>query len=305
MGVPFTFAGQSGPIPLAELDADFAALASGSAFLSPFQLNGSPGAPVSLKLEDGQAGNTIWSVNVGVNAVGEFEIIDNTAGTTPLKINTLGQFTFAAPTDGSLSAVTINGASHQNSGIQTQTIVQNSATSGAGGLLITSNPASPVNLNTSIALRNLVNVSGTIASVSIQGGTDLGNLAMIMTNANQGATFQGITGMPAGQVGLINNFNRSLGGFPMAFGTNNVVRMLIGGSGGVTASPTVAPTAGGSVLCGIQASSTASLGIFFGTGAPTFAAAQGSIYSNTTGAAGARLYVNTSGSTTWTPATSP
>ena len=63
--------------------------------------------------------------------------------------------------------------------------------------------------------------------------------------------------------------------------------------------------AGGSVAAGVVPTATANLGIFFGTGAPTFSAAQGSIYSNTTGAAGARLYVNTSGGTTWTAAASP
>jgi len=70
---------------------------------------------------------------------------------------------------------------------------------------------------------------------------------------------------------------------------------------------TTAPPANGTVGCGILCSSTANLGVFFGAGAPTFSAAEGSIYSNTTGAAGARLYVNTSvgSGTTWTAATSP
>ncbi len=65
--------------------------------------------------------------------------------------------------------------------------------------------------------------------------------------------------------------------------------------------------AGGSVAAGVVPTATANLGIFFGTGAPTFSAAEGSIYSNTTGSAGARLYVNTSAGTgtTWTAASSP
>lgn len=41
-----------------------------------------------------------------------------------------------------------------------------------------------------------------------------------------------------------------------------------------------------------------------GTGAPTFAAAKGTVYSNITGSSTAtRLYVNTDGSTTWTNVT--
>ncbi len=48
-------------------------------------------------------------------------------------------------------------------------------------------------------------------------------------------------------------------------------------------------------------SSTAGLGIYFGTGAPSASAAKGSIYSRTDGGLGNLLYVNSSGSTTWTP----
>jgi hypothetical protein len=62
-----------------------------------------------------------------------------------------------------------------------------------------------------------------------------------------------------------------------------------------------------SAAVGIRASSTANLGVFFGPGAPTFSAAEGSIYSNTTGTSGARLYLNTSSGSgsTWTAATTP
>jgi hypothetical protein len=65
-----------------------------------------------------------------------------------------------------------------------------------------------------------------------------------------------------------------------------------------------APPAGGSaVVCMFLSSSN--VAFCTGSGAPTFSAAQGSLYTSTTGGAGARLYVNTSGSTTWTAATSP
>ena len=46
------------------------------------------------------------------------------------------------------------------------------------------------------------------------------------------------------------------------------------------------------------------LGIYFGSGAPTITANQGSIYLNTTGSStSTRMYVNTTGSTTWTAVT--
>lgn len=38
-----------------------------------------------------------------------------------------------------------------------------------------------------------------------------------------------------------------------------------------------------------------------GTGAPTFSAAQGSMYIRTDGGINTRVYINTTGSTTWTP----
>jgi hypothetical protein len=73
-------------------------------------------------------------------------------------------------------------------------------------------------------------------------------------------------------------------------------------SGNVTADSGTAPVAGG--MAAFLMSSTAGLGIYVGSGAPTIAAAQGSIYLRTDGSStSTRLYVNTTGSTTWTNVT--
>jgi hypothetical protein len=65
-------------------------------------------------------------------------------------------------------------------------------------------------------------------------------------------------------------------------------------------SGTAAPV-GGTAGAGMLMSSTANFGLFFGNGAPTLAAAQGSLYINTTASTTTtRLYINTNGSTTWT-----
>lgn len=65
-----------------------------------------------------------------------------------------------------------------------------------------------------------------------------------------------------------------------------------------------APPASGAATAGILMSSTAALGLFFGSGAPTFSAAQGALYMRTDGSStSTRLYVNTTGSTTWTNVT--
>lgn len=66
----------------------------------------------------------------------------------------------------------------------------------------------------------------------------------------------------------------------------------------------VAVPAGGTAGVGVAMSSTANLGVFFGSGAPTLSAAQGSLYMRTDGSStSTRLYVNTNGSTGWTAVT--
>jgi hypothetical protein len=73
-------------------------------------------------------------------------------------------------------------------------------------------------------------------------------------------------------------------------------------TGDLVADSTVAVVAGGAAS--FLATTTANLGIFIGSGAPTVSAAQGSIYLRTDGSStSTRLYVNTNGSTTWTNVT--
>ena len=65
-----------------------------------------------------------------------------------------------------------------------------------------------------------------------------------------------------------------------------------------------ATTAGGVAGAGIQFGTTSNLGIFFGSGVPTLAAAQGSLYIRSDGSStSTRLYVNTDAGTTWTSVT--
>lgn len=59
--------------------------------------------------------------------------------------------------------------------------------------------------------------------------------------------------------------------------------------------------AGGTTGVGLKMSSTANFGVFFGSGAPTLTAAQGSLYMRSEGSStSTRVYVNTDGGTTWT-----
>lgn len=83
-----------------------------------------------------------------------------------------------------------------------------------------------------------------------------------------------------------------------------VTATTVGATGAVSAYTGTAVPAGGTAGVGVKMSSTSNLGVFFGSGAPTLAAAQGSLYMRTDGSStSTRLYVNTNGSTTWTNVT--
>lgn len=71
-----------------------------------------------------------------------------------------------------------------------------------------------------------------------------------------------------------------------------------------TAAPGTGIPAGGSNTFGFKATSATNFGLFFGSGAPSLAAAQGSLYLRSDGSTVAtRGYINTDGNTTWTPIT--
>jgi hypothetical protein len=85
------------------------------------------------------------------------------------------------------------------------------------------------------------------------------------------------------------------------FGAATTVASL-SATGNVTADSGTAPAAGG--MAAFLMSSTANLGIFVGSGAPTVSAAQGSLYLRTDGSStSTRAYINTDGATTWTAIT--
>lgn len=74
-----------------------------------------------------------------------------------------------------------------------------------------------------------------------------------------------------------------------------------GTKGTVTINSTTAPVAGGDPSAALLCTSTASLGVYFGTGAPTFSAAKGSLYCKTdAGTSATRLYVSSDAVGTWT-----
>ncbi len=84
-------------------------------------------------------------------------------------------------------------------------------------------------------------------------------------------------------------------------GTTVVGSTSIASAGPITSYTGTAPGAGSALSVGLTTSSTANLGVFFGTGAPSFSAAKGSLYSNTSASTTTtRVYINTNGTTGWT-----
>jgi hypothetical protein len=77
--------------------------------------------------------------------------------------------------------------------------------------------------------------------------------------------------------------------------------------GGVaTLAASTATPAGGSTAARLLFGTTSGFGIYYGSGAPTVSAAQGSIYLRSDGSSGTtRMYINTNGSTTWVNVTTP
>lgn len=79
---------------------------------------------------------------------------------------------------------------------------------------------------------------------------------------------------------------------------------ILRGAASVVAHNGTAIPAGGTAGAGFSLSSTSNFGMYFGSGAPTLSAAQGSIYLRSDGSStSTRLYVNTNGTTGWTNVT--
>ena len=166
---------------------------------------------------------------------------------------------------------------------------------------------------------------GTVYGLSISSGTISNALSFGSTLAVTGAVTMNSTLAVTGASTLTGNTtingNAAVGGTLGVTGNTSLANATASGTLGVTGATTLtgavstvgqistqtstAPPASGATTAGIKMSSTANLGFFYGNGAPTFSAAKGSLYVNTTATTTTtRLYINSSGSTTWTNFTS-
>lgn len=111
-------------------------------------------------------------------------------------------------------------------------------------------------------------------------------------------TATGVTAMGA---------NASIGDLDIFTTANGNINISPAGAGqiigtrAITALSTTTIPAGGTAGAGYKFSATSNYGVFFGSGAPTLAAAQGSIYLRSDGtSSNNRAYLNVAGSTIWT-----
>ena len=152
--------------------------------------------------------------------------------------------------------------------------------------------------------------AATAQTLQIQGST--GNSAAAATFTIAGSDQTGTT-TTGGTLKLRGGNGTSAGGTVEIWTsatTTPAVAMTIAASkavsavGSITAQSGTAIPANGTAGAGLLVSATANFGIFFGSGAPTITAAQGSLYLRSDGSStSTRLYVNTTGSTTWTNVT--
>lgn len=171
-----------------------------------------------------------------------------------------------------------------------------------GAFIITPSSYSKAAWTTTGVITAVTGVTATDSSTA-SGGTaasavfsSIGTPTLAFTNttgtATTAATFY-IAGSPtAGTNATITN----------SYGLWNVGKTRLDGVTtlcGATATP-----ASGSSTAFVQLGTTAALGIYYGSGAPTVSAAQGSLYIRSDGSSGiSRAYINTTGSTTWTAIT--
>lgn len=143
------------------------------------------------------------------------------------------------------------------------------------------------------------NYNGTINSQN--GQINLGSQA-------QNRAVFGYNGAGTGALQIDNSYDAAGGNIDLRVRTNAtaVIPLRVSGTGNPVVKPAVAPpaaggTAGGLDQVALMFSSTANLGIYFGTAVPTIAAAKGSLYMRTDGSStSTRAYINTDGATTWT-----
>lgn len=231
-------------------------------------LLGVSGSPADISTAQSLTNKTLDNTNTITLKDSLFTLEDNSDTTKKL------QFQLSGITTGTTRTLTVPDASDTVVGLAaTQTLTNKTLTSPTIN--------SPTITNATITADALagytVSNTGTIYGISVTTGAISSALSLTSTLAVTGATT--LTGALT-----VNSTVSTTGQLSVQTGTS-------------------IPAAGASTA-GIKMSSTANFGVFYGSGAPTFSAAQGSVYMRSDGSStSTRLYINTTGSTTWTNVT--
>jgi hypothetical protein len=178
-----------------------------------------------------------------------------------------------------------------------------------GGLVSATGNVTGGNINTGGLVSATGNITGgnlLSATLSLSGNvlSAINATANITTTANiSGGNL--LTGGFTSATGNVTGGNLRTTGQMSASGNvtggNILSSAVISAVGNATILSATAVPAGGTTGAGYKMSSTTNLGVFFGSGAPTLSAAQGSLYLRTDGSTTiTRMYINTNGTTGWT-----
>jgi hypothetical protein len=269
-------------------------------------------------------------VSGGVGIGGNLYVSGNIVGSVVATGNTfVGNTTVGnLLTSGFVSATgNVTGGNINTAGVVSATGNITGGNLNATGLSLSGNVVSAINLTANITTTaniqagNLKSSGIMSATANVTGGNILtGGLISATSSITSTANITGgniLTG------GLISSTGNITGGNVITANVNStthtgttvsVTGNVTGGNvlsgavvsavGAATILSSTAVPAGGTAGAGYKFSSVANLGVFFGSGAPTLSAAQGSLYLRTDGSStSTRMYVNTNGSTTWTAVT--
>jgi hypothetical protein len=146
-------------------------------------------------------------------------------------------------------------------------------------------------LSTTLSLSgNILSAINSTANITTTANISVGNVLINGTTTSTGNVTGGNL-RTSGQMSAAGNVT----------GGNILSSAVVSAVGNATILSATAVPAGGTTGAGYKMSSTTNLGIFFGSGAPSLSAAQGSLYLRTDGSTTiTRMYINTNGSTGWT-----
>lgn len=289
---------------IATATENFAVGATGTRLDFDTTVNGTTGVFIAASIGAGLMINTTTDNGVGsLNATGSGTFGGARAGTQPALL-TVNKATGAAPSSASFfgnAVAQFNGVDAANS----QIVLTSNGTGYPGITYAQARGTSTA--QTATQSGDLIGANFAYGYYTSGGTTYGGGAGFTMTATNNFTsttlgTRVDIYAVPTGSAAAA--IGASVGaGLMVGTTTDPGAGNYIGTGGALLYSGTAVP-AGGTAGSGLKFSSTSNLGLFFGSGAPTLSAAQGSVYIRTDGSStSTRFYVNTNGSTTWTNVT--